>query len=270
MVNDGKFHFYYERYMNHLDSLKMAEEQLRAARAKSVAIEEAAGGAFVGEFVVSAVQLLIRCRQVLCWTYVFGHYIKDPAVRKLFEFAQGQLESYTERFSAMTEQNTEAMFAGRDAITRWTQTLKQYLGNMEDYEAIAEAMVAVAAAEEAKAPNRKGPRPKVDAAAPAAAATTDGPAAVEDDGPPVPVWEYKRGGVWVQHDGVTVGRILEAMRSGKAEVEVTVARVKFIVQLNRMRQRNTVTNVEEQVRMVEVPAGAKADKVKGGKKRGRR
>ena len=45
----------------------------------------------------SAVDLLIRCRRTLCWTYAFGYFIKDNAVRKLFEFSQNQLESYTVR-----------------------------------------------------------------------------------------------------------------------------------------------------------------------------
>ena len=44
---------------------------------------------------VRAVQLLIRCRRTLAFTFVYAFFIKDDHARKLFEFAQGELEKYT-------------------------------------------------------------------------------------------------------------------------------------------------------------------------------
>ncbi len=48
-------------------------------------------------FQVRAVQLLIRCRRTLAFTFVYAFFIKDDRARKLFEFAQGELEKYTVR-----------------------------------------------------------------------------------------------------------------------------------------------------------------------------
>ena len=46
-----------------------------------------------------AVQLLIRCRRTLAFTFVYAFFIKDDRARKLFEFAQGELEKYTASIS---------------------------------------------------------------------------------------------------------------------------------------------------------------------------
>ena len=130
------------------------------------------GGACVAQ--VRAVQLLIRCRRTLAFTFVYAFFIKDDDARKLFEFAQGELEKYTvgvcaclqatvlcfvgvsvshccpcfimtpmdlqERFSALVEkEDLDEVLKSKDDILRWTVELNKYLvshGSRENAAAI--------------------------------------------------------------------------------------------------------------------------------------
>jgi hypothetical protein len=49
------------------------------------------GGLSLGcgrNFVLGAVDTLVRCREVLVWTYAWAFFETDPAVRELFEHSQ--------------------------------------------------------------------------------------------------------------------------------------------------------------------------------------
>jgi hypothetical protein len=102
--------FYFERFFNHRNSLQHAEKTIAAAKERVAALEAASSSSAAVtqfEFLMEAVDMVVRCRQVLQWTYVRAFYMSDQPARERFEFTQGMLESYTEKLTALTEKEEE-------------------------------------------------------------------------------------------------------------------------------------------------------------------
>eukprot|EP01083_Nonionella_stella_P077534 211785_1 len=126
----ARYLFYYERYFNHNDSLKFAEKQ--EEKAQSTMDKMMAQGSPVRdvEFLLQAVRLVIQCREVLRWTYVHAFYITDKRKRELFEFQQGNLESYTEKISKMTESSIKELMSERRDVLAWTRAVNRFLDSI--------------------------------------------------------------------------------------------------------------------------------------------
>lgn len=88
-----KYMFYFERYNNHDKSEKHARSLKQVIKQKihmlnsikKYPVQEL-------EFLNEAINEIIRCRQVLKYTYVYGYYLKNPKEQSLFEFLQENLE----------------------------------------------------------------------------------------------------------------------------------------------------------------------------------
>ena len=69
--NDGRFMFYYERFQNHADAMRFAEQQRERARARVRELEAECDGdqtAMELSYISDAVALVIECRRTLQWT----------------------------------------------------------------------------------------------------------------------------------------------------------------------------------------------------------
>jgi len=138
--NSEKYIFYYERYFNHHNSLRFAEDQIKKAEENCDQIElldrgRHGGTRQAGDFLISAVKLVVECREVLRWTYVRAYYIKNDNEKRLFEHQQGHLEELTEKLSKLTE-NTDGLpnevflgklFESRLKIMDITKVISKYL-----------------------------------------------------------------------------------------------------------------------------------------------
>ena len=100
----SKYMFYFERYNNH-DKAEKQGRQLRPVvqqkmqllhRVKSYPQNEL-------EFLEEAINEVIRCRQVLKYTYVYGYYLKGGRDQNLFEFMQENLEKNCEYLHELIE-----------------------------------------------------------------------------------------------------------------------------------------------------------------------
>jgi ariadne-1 len=80
------------------------------------------------EFLSAANEALIRCRQVLQYTYVTAYYLPEGPERTLFEFLQQQLESSTETLNELIEQPLESI--DREQTVNFTRVTKQFLDNL--------------------------------------------------------------------------------------------------------------------------------------------
>eukprot|EP00928_Gymnodinium_smaydae_P080484 TRINITY_DN64171_c0_g1_i1.p1 TRINITY_DN64171_c0_g1~~TRINITY_DN64171_c0_g1_i1.p1 ORF type:complete len:772 (+),score=93.08 TRINITY_DN64171_c0_g1_i1:97-2412(+) len=84
-----------------------------------------------------AADLLIECRRVLAWSYVWAFYQEDEAQRRLFEFVQKDLETKTEHLSGMLEKRTTAgVLKERDRLLDFVAALGGYLENISTYTVI--------------------------------------------------------------------------------------------------------------------------------------
>eukprot|EP00927_Polykrikos_kofoidii_P074248 TRINITY_DN70234_c0_g1_i1.p1 TRINITY_DN70234_c0_g1~~TRINITY_DN70234_c0_g1_i1.p1 ORF type:complete len:644 (-),score=111.16 TRINITY_DN70234_c0_g1_i1:74-2005(-) len=133
--NDGRYLFYKERYDNHMASLAFAEK-LRTS-VKEI-IEEMLMGDVVpvsaAQCLRDAAELLIECRLVLAWTYAFAFFESRDADRRLFEFAQKDLEKMTEQLSAMIEDRSPAeVLQEYTRLRDFIPALKGYLENIKGY-----------------------------------------------------------------------------------------------------------------------------------------
>merc|ERR1711974_218587 len=81
-----------------------------------------------------AAGLLVECRRVLAWTYVYAYFQEDAAQRRLFEFVQKDLETKTEQLSGMIEERTIGdVLKERVVLLDYVAALRGYLENIKEY-----------------------------------------------------------------------------------------------------------------------------------------
>eukprot|EP00421_Protoceratium_reticulatum_P016670 CAMPEP_0168381210 /NCGR_PEP_ID=MMETSP0228-20121227/12759_1 /TAXON_ID=133427 /ORGANISM="Protoceratium reticulatum, Strain CCCM 535 (=CCMP 1889)" /LENGTH=634 /DNA_ID=CAMNT_0008394301 /DNA_START=45 /DNA_END=1949 /DNA_ORIENTATION=- len=135
--NEGKYWFYQERHANHLSSLAFAEKLRKAVQ--DMVSEISADVRFKIQdiqLVKDAAELLIECRLVLAWTYVWAFFEQDESQRRLFEFVQKDLETKTEGLSGMVEgRSTCEVLLERTKLADFVMALRGYLENIKQYSA---------------------------------------------------------------------------------------------------------------------------------------
>jgi len=97
---------YYQRFHNHGQAMKFAEQQRENTEKRMIELQEQSESmSWIDvQFLKEALEMLIDCRRVLKYTYVFGFYLNDATAKKeLFEHHQEQLEKFTEQLSELTE-----------------------------------------------------------------------------------------------------------------------------------------------------------------------
>lgn len=130
--NDGRFAFYRERHENHLRSLEFAKKLREAVPGlvQGAALRDA-------DLIHEATELLIECRLVLAWTFVWAFSEKDDGRRQLFEFVQRDLEVKTELLSGMIEgRPTVEILGQRNQLRDYVLALRGYLENIKQYEEV--------------------------------------------------------------------------------------------------------------------------------------
>merc|ERR1712167_509047 len=93
---------YYKRYHGHDQAQKFATKQLEATEKRMMELQETTSGSWIDvQFLKAANEMVIDCRRVLKYTYVFGYYLdpKKNKMKELFENLQEHLEKFTEQLS---------------------------------------------------------------------------------------------------------------------------------------------------------------------------
>lgn len=98
-----KYLFYYQRWANHDQSLKLEEATKEALLARIEEKVAAAEGTWIDwQYLLDAVALLRKCRYTLKYTYPFAYYLEGDG-KPLFEYQQAQLEVEIENLSYKVE-----------------------------------------------------------------------------------------------------------------------------------------------------------------------
>ena len=85
--------FYFERYINHEKAEKHARTLRPVIKTKILMLNDIKKYPMQElEFLEEAINEVIKCRQVLKYTYVYGFYITNSTEQSLFEFLQENLE----------------------------------------------------------------------------------------------------------------------------------------------------------------------------------
>lgn len=127
------YYFYYERYFNHNEALKITEKQRTACeeRIRELVTEHSSSWGNA-QFLLRAVELVMHCRRVLSFSYVRAYYIKKKDKRALLEYQQAELEEFTEKLNQLTESPLETLLEQRDEAIHITELLKTYINNVEN------------------------------------------------------------------------------------------------------------------------------------------
>jgi len=104
--DDGRFDWHLERFNNHMGSLVFAESKRAECESKRTLLIESGTPPAQADCLVEAADLLVECRHVCAWTYALAYFVIDEKARKMLQFAQKDLETYTEQMSAMVERQT--------------------------------------------------------------------------------------------------------------------------------------------------------------------
>lgn len=99
-----KYIHYFDRYINHDRARKIALRQLPEIQENLETLQGVRGYKLSEvSFIREAAEQVIRCRQVLKWTYVYAYYLENDIERNFFEFLQEHLEKNTEHLHGLVE-----------------------------------------------------------------------------------------------------------------------------------------------------------------------
>ncbi|XP_028893793.1 E3 ubiquitin-protein ligase ariadne-1 [Zeugodacus cucurbitae] len=101
----ARYLHYYNRYMNHMQSLKFENKLYAAVKHKMEEMQQHNMSWIEVQFLKKAVDILCQCRQTLMYTYVFAYYLKKNNQSMIFEDNQKDLESATEKLSEYLERD---------------------------------------------------------------------------------------------------------------------------------------------------------------------
>ncbi len=134
--------FYFERFNNHLKAEKHAKELIPVIQAKIILLHDVKNYP-VGElnFLEEAINEVVRCRQVLKYTYVHGYYIKNEIELNLFQTMQEMLEKFCEHLHELTEKPLDPFldpniiertpfYRFRDELINYFNSTRQFYTNL--------------------------------------------------------------------------------------------------------------------------------------------
>ena len=131
---DRYLHFY-RRFHAHQEAEKFANKQLKETEQRMVQLQESSDDAKWSdvEFLRTANELLVDCRRVLKYTYVYGYYF-DAGLsmqRERFEHHQEMLERFTENLSELSEKPIAKM--DRTDVVNQTRVVERFMKNILKY-----------------------------------------------------------------------------------------------------------------------------------------
>ncbi|XP_037080478.1 E3 ubiquitin-protein ligase ariadne-1-like isoform X2 [Pollicipes pollicipes] len=101
----NRYLFYFNRYMNHMQSLKFENKLYASVKEKMEEMQQHNMSWIEVQFLKKAVDILCSCRQTLMYTYVFAYYLRKNNQSVIFEDNQKDLERCTEMLSEYLERD---------------------------------------------------------------------------------------------------------------------------------------------------------------------
>lgn len=119
-----RYLFYCNRYMNHMQSLKLENKLYASVKEKMEEMQKHNMSWIEVQFLKKAVDVLCQCRQTLMHTYVFAFYLQKNNQSMIFEDNQKDLEHVTEQLSEYLE---------REITQEVLKDIKQKVQDMSRY-----------------------------------------------------------------------------------------------------------------------------------------
>lgn len=121
---------YYNRYFNHDVLMKNVQKMLNDEEVDNKMVKYTDITGCSPDFYREAAELLVECRRVLKYTYVYGYYLQDGPGKSLFEYQQASAEGITERLSEMFHAPIEDIAAQPIDFVNYIRVTKKYITNL--------------------------------------------------------------------------------------------------------------------------------------------
>jgi ariadne-1 len=126
-----RYLFYYNRFINHQNSLKFESKTREKARATMDALQKNGSYSYIDvQFIEAALNQLLENRRTLKNTYVYAFYQQDPLKKDLFEFSQADLEKITEDIAQLLLASPEKLIEAATIVKSKTQVASRSLINL--------------------------------------------------------------------------------------------------------------------------------------------
>jgi len=128
--NDSRFLHYYNRYFNHDVLMKDITKQLGSGEVETTMEQYSSLTSADPEFFLEAAELLVECRRVLKYTYVYGYYMPESPSKALFEYQQASAEGITERLSELFHTPVDTIAKAPLEFVNYIRVTKKFISNM--------------------------------------------------------------------------------------------------------------------------------------------
>jgi ariadne-1 len=126
---------YYQRFHAHQEAQDFAKKQLKETENRMVLLQESSDDARWSdvEFLKQANEMIVECRRVLKYTYVFAYYLdtQQKMQRERFEHHQEMLERFTENLQELSEKPLAEM--DRTNIVNQSRVVDRFMKNILKY-----------------------------------------------------------------------------------------------------------------------------------------
>ena len=111
----ARYMFYFERFINHEKAQKHAKTLKPVVQSKILLLHQIKKYPIQElDFLEEAINEIVKCRQVLKFTYVYGFYLTDDKEINLFQYLQEQLEKNCDSLHEMIEKPLDPYLDEKD------------------------------------------------------------------------------------------------------------------------------------------------------------
>jgi len=128
--NESRFLHYYNRYFNHDVLMKDVMKELNSGDVQITMGEYSKLTNADPEFFLEAAELLVECRRVLKYTYVYGYFMDDSPSKALFEYQQASAEGITERLSELFHTPVDVIAKSPLEFVNYVRVTKKFISNL--------------------------------------------------------------------------------------------------------------------------------------------
>lgn len=121
---------YFNRYFNHDVLMKNMQKQLSDGGVEQKMDHFMGITSCCPDFYMEAAELLVECRRMLKYTYVYGYYLEEGPGRALFEYQQASAEGVTERLSDMFHSSVENIAQSPLEFVNYIRVAKKHINNL--------------------------------------------------------------------------------------------------------------------------------------------
>lgn len=128
--NESRFLHYYNRYFNHDAIMKDVAKQISSPELETTMAQYSTLTNSDPECFLEAAELLIECRRVLKYTYVYGYYMEEGPAKPLFEYQQASAEGITERLSELFHTPVDVIAKSPLEFVNYIRVTKKFISNL--------------------------------------------------------------------------------------------------------------------------------------------